>query len=59
MQGHRLAVRLVMILLAHGGWAASAIAELWGRPATVRRWIQCFHTPCTTELCDRPARDGP
>ncbi len=62
---HRLGCRLVMILLSHRGWTASAIAELLGcDPATVRRWIHRYNAGGTTALADqprpgRPRRGGP
>jgi hypothetical protein len=37
---HRIALRLVMILLSQHGWSAATIAELLGcNPRTVRRWV--------------------
>ncbi len=39
---HRIACRLLMILLSQQGWPAAAVAGLLGDdPSTVRRWIHC------------------
>jgi hypothetical protein len=39
---HRIATRLVMILLSQQGLPAVQIADLLGyAPSTVRRWIHC------------------
>jgi transposase len=52
---HRVATRLVMILLSQRGWPASAIAELLGcDPATVRRWIHHYNAHGASGLADRP-----
>jgi transposase len=52
---HRVAVRLVMILLSHHGLPAATIAGLLGcDPATVRRWIHRYNTHGTDGLTDRP-----
>src|SRR6266545_3476761 len=57
---HRVATRLVMILLSQRGWPASAIAELLGcDPATVRRWIHCYNAHGATGLDDRPRPGRP
>jgi Helix-turn-helix domain len=63
LQGpHRVALRLVMILLSHHGLPAATIAGLLGcDPATVRRWIQRYNTHGTDGLVDGhggPARRG-
>jgi transposase len=57
---HRVAVRLVMILLSHHGLAATTIAELLGcDPATVRRWIHRYNHQGTDGLADRPRAGRP
>jgi len=57
---HRVAVRLVMILLSQRGWPSSAIAGLLGcDPATVRRWIHRYNTHGTAGLCDQPRPGRP
>ena len=57
---HRVAVRLVMILLSHHGLPATTIAELLGcDPATVRRWIHRYNTYGTDGLADRPRAGRP
>jgi transposase len=57
---HRVATRLVMILLSQRGWPASAIAELLGcDPATVRRWIHHYNTHGASGLSDRPRAGRP
>jgi hypothetical protein len=54
---HRVACRLVMILLSQQGFSASQIAGLLGYdPATVRRWIHRYQRHGTPALADRPAR---
>jgi hypothetical protein len=51
---HRVACRLVMILLSQQGLAASQIAGLLGYdPSTVRRWIHCDQRHGTAGLADR------
>ncbi len=61
LQGpHRLAYRLVMILLSQHGLPASQIAELLGcDPATVRRWIHRYNTHGTSGLADLPRAGRP
>jgi transposase len=57
---HRLACRLVMILLSQQGWSASQIADLLGYdPATVRRWIHRYQQHGTSALADRPRSGRP
>src|SRR5919204_1340921 len=57
---HRIAVRLVMILLSRHGLPASRIAELLGcDPATVRRWIHRYNTHGTAGLADQPRSGRP
>jgi len=57
---HRIACRLVMILLSHHGLSAAAIAGLLGcDPATVRRWIHCYNTHGVAGLADRPRSGRP
>jgi transposase len=57
---HRVAVRLVMILLSHHGLPAATIAGLLGcDPATVRRWIHRYNTCGTAGLADRPRAGRP
>jgi transposase len=57
---HRVAARLVMILLSQRGWPASAIAELLGcDPVTVRRWIHRYNTHGVAGLTDRPRSGRP
>jgi len=52
---HRVAVRLVMILLSCQRWPSAAIAELLGYdPSTVRRWIHRDNT--TGSLGSKTAR---
>jgi transposase len=52
---HRVALRLVMILLSCQRWPPGEIAELLGcDPATVRRWIHRYNTHGVAGLCDRP-----
>jgi transposase len=51
---HRVAARLVMILLSHHGLAAATIAELLGcDPSTVRRWIHRYNAHGVAGLGDR------
>jgi transposase len=61
LQGpHRIAYRLVMILLSHHGLPAATIAGLLGcDPATVRRWIHRYNTYGTDGLGDRPRAGRP
>jgi transposase len=57
---HRVAARLVMILLSHRGWPPSDIAGLLGcDPATVRRWIHRYNAHGTAGLGDRPRSGRP
>jgi transposase len=57
---HRIACRLVMILLSQQGWTPAAIAGLLGYdPATVRRWIHRYHQQGTNGLGDRPRSGRP
>jgi transposase len=57
---HRIALRLVMIMLSQRGWTASTIAELLGcDPATVRRWIHRYNTDGAGGLADRPRQGRP
>ena len=57
---HRIAVRLVMILLSHHGLPATTIAGMLGcDPATVRRWIHRYNTHGTSGLADRPRSGRP
>jgi transposase len=57
---HRLACRLVMILLSQQGFAAAEIAGLLGYdPCTVRRWIHRYHQHGTGGLADQPRSGRP
>jgi transposase len=57
---HRVALRLVMLLLSHHGMAAVTIAELLAcDPATVRRWIHRYNTHGVDGLTDRPRAGRP
>jgi transposase len=57
---HRIACRLVMILLSQQGMAAAEIAGLLGYdPSTVRRWIHRYHAHGTGGLADRPRSGRP
>jgi transposase len=57
---HRVACRLVMILLSQQGLAASQIADLLGYdPSTVRRWIHRYQRHSTDGLADRPRSGRP
>ena len=57
---HRVGLRLVMILLSHQRWTATAIAELLGcDPATVRRWIHRYNQQGVAGLTDRPRSGRP
>jgi transposase len=57
---HRLACRLVMILLSQQGFPASQIADLLGYdPATVRRWIHRYQQHGPGALADRPRAGRP
>ena len=57
---HRVACRLLMILLSQQGFAAAQIADLLGyHPATVRRWIHRYQQHRTTGLADRPRSGRP
>jgi transposase len=57
---HRVATRLVMILLSQRGHSASTIADLLGAdPSTVRRWIGRYNTHGVAGLADRPRSGRP
>jgi transposase len=57
---HRVACRLLMILLSQQGLAAAQIADLLGYdPSTVRRWIHRYHRHGTPGLADRPRSGRP
>ena len=57
---HRVAARLVMILLSCQRWPPAAIAELLGYdPATVRRWIHRYNQQGVAGLEDRPRGGRP
>src|SRR6266540_1573296 len=57
---HRLACRLLMILLSQQGLSAAQIAGLLGYdPSTVRRWIHRYQTHGTPGLADRPRSGRP
>jgi transposase len=57
---HRVAARLVMVLLSQRGWPAGAVAELLGcDPSTVRRWVHRYNAYGVAGLCDRPRRGRP
>jgi transposase len=57
---HRVACRLLMILLSQQGLSAAEIAGLLGYdPSTVRRWINRYHKHGTTRLADRPRTGRP
>ena len=61
LQGrHRVALRLVMILLSCKRWPPVAIAELLGCDvATVRRWIHRYNADGVAGLHDRPRSGRP
>jgi transposase len=57
---HRVACRLLMILLSQQGFAAAQIADLLGYdPSTVRRWIHSYQRHGTPGLADRPRPGRP
>jgi transposase len=57
---HRVACRLLMILLSQRGWTATQIADLLGYdPSTVRRWIHRYQNHSTAGLADRPRSGRP
>jgi len=57
---HRLACRLLMILLSQQGFSAAQVADLLGfDPSTVRRWIHRYHQHGTGGLADRPRSGRP
>jgi transposase len=57
---HRVAARLVMILLSHHGLPAATIAELLACDAsTVRRWIHRYNAHGVAGLGDRPRAGRP
>jgi transposase len=57
---HRVACRLVMVLLSHHGLPAVTIAGLLGcDPSTVRRWIHRYDACGASGLADRPRAGRP
>jgi transposase len=57
---HRIASRLVMILLSQQGWTAAQIGDLLGSdPSTVRRWIHRYQQHGVVGLADRPRAGRP
>jgi transposase len=57
---HRVACRLLLILLSQRGWSPAAIAGLLGYdPRTVRRWIHRYNREGPGGLCDRPRPGRP
>jgi transposase len=57
---HRLACRLLMVLLSQQGWTAVQIADLLGYdPSTVRRWIHRYQRHGAAALADRPRSGRP
>jgi hypothetical protein len=57
---HRVACRLVMVLLSRHGLPAATIAGLLGcDPSTVRRWIHRDHAHGASGLSDRPRLGSP
>jgi transposase len=57
---HRVACRLLMILLSQQGFAAAQIADLLGYdPCTVRRWIHRYQQHGAAALADRPRAGRP
>lgn len=57
---HRVACRLLMILLSQQGMTAGQIADLLGYdPSTVRRWIHRYQRQGTNGLADRPRGGRP
>ena len=57
---HRIACRLVMILLSQQGRSAAQIAGLLGHdPSTVRRWIHRYQQHGPGALADRPRAGRP
>jgi transposase len=57
---HRIACRLVMVLLSLHGLTAATIAELLGcDPVTVRRWIHRYNAHGAGGLGDRPRAGRP
>jgi transposase len=57
---HRVACRLLMILLSQQGLPAAKIAGLLGYdPVTVRRWIHRYHKLGTGGLADHPRSGRP
>ena len=57
---HRVALRLLMILLSHHRLPAATIADLLGcDPATVRRWIHRYNAHGTSGLADQPRAGRP
>jgi transposase len=57
---HRVACRLVMILLSQQGWQPAQIAALLGYdPRTIRRWVHRYNHDGTASLADRPRPGRP
>src|SRR6266511_388107 len=57
---HRLACRLLMVLLSQQGWTAAQISDLLGYdPGTVRRWIHRYQRHGASALADRPRAGRP
>jgi len=57
---HRVATRMIMILLSGQGWPPTAIATLLGyHPSTVRRWIGRYNSDGIPALADRPRSGAP
>jgi transposase/transposase-like protein len=57
---HRVACRLLMILLSQQGLAAGQIADLLGYdPSTVRRWIHRYREHGANGLADQPRSGRP
>jgi transposase len=57
---HRVATRMIMILLSLQGWPPASIAALLGyHPATVRRPINRYNTEDLPALADRPRSGAP
>jgi transposase len=57
---HRIASRLVMILLSQQGWTAAQIGDPLGcDPSTVRRWIHRYQQHGVVGLADRPRAGRP
>jgi transposase len=57
---HRIACRLVMVLLSHHGFSAAMIAHLPGCDrTTVRRWIHRYNAHGASGRGDRPRGGRP